>query len=706
MILTLLAILLILGIAYFQVTQGVFSALITAFASIVAAMIAFNYYEPIASALLYTRQPGLADAGMLLALFLVSMFAVLELFNLLLKDNVEMSVWTDRIGGGALGLVTGSVMVGVLVAAMQMMPVAGMMGYKPFVDNDKHSLLTREGKTNRVYADEAVVGLMGWLSGESFSGENSLDKIHDDLLLESFAAVNDSGASGRIDALPDALTVKFAKMAIKPNGTSWYNDVPLPSAPPNPDKDAKTQILVVRAHVDESAKDEDGFFVLPATQFRLVARSKQDPQQTKSYYPVGYLTYSTVDDKGWELWTAPQEDKNKPANPDEKPKPFGLTALLVARSAPSGGLYVDWVYRIDDGEVPAYMTFRRVAKATIPPLTEYNDQDKAHALDKNPLQFRKAPEPAKPVTLGLKAGSSIRPGSLQVRPKAGKAAFTEEFAKGSPAEATAHLLDLTAGKDMELGKTVPDAISCTISPDGKQAFVCTKAAAYLLTLDPMKAVKIADGEIAACWMGSRIILAERNAGDLGHMKVYNPADGKFEEWQLSGQPIASDAFASLLLAVVNPKAPKDVIAAGTLGACSIALVDGAGRINNKEIAPMATAAALPVASNSLKWIAFSSSPKGMAPKARGDKLSVTIIGVDSKVSTTVGEEAQPVGMTDAGLLVALYDASPDGSTIETYQNGKTLVLAKKAFAAVLADNKIYYVTGAGDKATLSSIDLP
>jgi hypothetical protein len=121
---------------------------------------------------------------------------------------------------------------------------------------------------------------------------------------------------------------------------------------------------------------------------------------------------------------------------------------------------------------------------------------------------------------------------------------------------------------------------------------------------------------------------------------------------------------------------------------------------------MATAAALPVASNSLKWIAFSSSPKGMAPKGKDDKLSLTIIGVDSKVSTTVGEDAQPVGVTDAGLLVALYDRSADGSTIETYQNGKTSTLMKKVFTATMADNKIYYVTGAGDKATLSSIDLP
>lgn len=377
MILILAAILLILAIAFFQITQGLFSALIMAFSSIAAAMIAFNYYEPIASALLYTRQPATADAGVLLGLFIVSLFVLLGLFNFLLKDNVEMGVWADRIGGGALGLISGAVMVGVLAVALQMLPVAEMVGYKPFNES-----LTREGNTNRLGVDEAVVGMMKTFSGGAFSGETSLQKVHSDLLLESFAAVNDAGKNGRIDALPDALNVKAASIVTSVDSAPWCKDVP------NPDKTVSTQVLVVRAHVDEQAKDENGYFVLPATQFRLVTRAKQDPQQVgKSYYPVGYLTYSTVDAKGCQLWTAPA---------DEKSKLPGLTKLLVSRPSKANGLYVDWVYRIGNDETPAYMIFRRTAKAAVPATTEHYDQDNAEALDKNPVAFPKVPEPAKP----------------------------------------------------------------------------------------------------------------------------------------------------------------------------------------------------------------------------------------------------------------------------------------------------------------------
>ena len=53
---------LVLGIAFYQVVRGLFSALIMAILSLLCAMLAFNFYEPFAQSLLYSRQPTTADA--------------------------------------------------------------------------------------------------------------------------------------------------------------------------------------------------------------------------------------------------------------------------------------------------------------------------------------------------------------------------------------------------------------------------------------------------------------------------------------------------------------------------------------------------------------------------------------------------------------------------------------------------------------------
>jgi hypothetical protein len=525
------------------------------------------------------------------------------------------------------------------------------------------------------------------LSGGSFSGDNSLDKTHSDLLLESFAAVNDAGKNGRIDAPPDALRVKSSNIVKSDESASWYKDVP------NPDKADKTQVLVVHAHIDEQAKDEDGVFVLPATQFRLVTKFKQDPLQAgKSYYPVGYLTCSG-DPKTWELWTAPADEKSK--LPD-------LTKLLVARNAKAGGLYVDWVYRIGEGETPTYMAFRRVAKAAVPAPPEdgkYTQLADEALEKKGAAQAPAAPQPAKQIKLALKAGSVVRPHSLQVSPKTGKATFIEVAAL----ENTVHLFDLTAGKDMNLAKVIPGAVACTISPDGTQAIVRANDGVYLLNLASMKAVKASDPRTAAYWMGQKVVMSTIEDGNLGHMKTFIPPDGKIEEWQVSGAPLANNAAGNQILAAANPKAPKDPIPSNDLEATvSLVILDSAGHIT-KEIAPVAGANAPPIASNSLKWAALSSSSKDAAGKAH-DKC--TVFDVDHKSSTTIDSFAQPIGITDAGLVVAATEPGPDGFTIKTYQNGKTAILVKKVAVAALADNTVYYVTGTADKAVLTSIDLP
>jgi len=368
MALILIATLLILGIAFYQVVQGVFSALIMTILSILSAAIAFGFYEPLAQ-LLYDKQPAVANGAALAALFVVSLLVLRLVFDRLIGGNVVLGVWADRIGGGVLGLISGMICVGVLATAVQMFPFgATVLTYRPF-----DSTLRRDQGLAPFYPDEFAIGLSDMLSGGSLAGKRTLSSVHPDLLLEAFAARNTAELYGRLDATPKDLLAAEA-FAPSRNVTPWSADVP-----DNPllDPTTMTTDLVVRCKVaaevaDEADKDA-GFearWALPATHFRLTCASG------RSYYPVAYLTYSG----GWEAQT-PTTDEGVP----ERAK----LAVGGPMSRGNKSLTVDWVYRIPQDDPPQYLTFRQTARAALKAEPPERMPPPTGALDKAPESRRR-----------------------------------------------------------------------------------------------------------------------------------------------------------------------------------------------------------------------------------------------------------------------------------------------------------------------------
>jgi hypothetical protein len=348
MIVFLLATILILAIAFFQATQGLYSAMIMAVLSLLSAVVAFNYYEPLGE-LLYARQPATADAIMLLGVFVILLLGLRLAADYLLRRNVVLGLWTNRVGGGLLGLWTGMLLVGVLTVVMQMLPWgASVLGYKPFDDS-----LQRGSRLLLFAPDDFVVGTINALSRQSLAGRSThrFADAHDDLLLELFCARNTAGKNGRIDTAPGALSVGQACVS---DGT-WGHDVP--SDPRLGDR--ITKVVVVRAAVNRGALDKDGWWRLPGTHFRLISESG------RSYYPVGYLVRSPT---GLECVPAPTEEGHLQA-----------ARLIVERKAGrEKALSVDWVYRViadEDGlDTPVSMVFRRICRADVrKPVTRYPD---------------------------------------------------------------------------------------------------------------------------------------------------------------------------------------------------------------------------------------------------------------------------------------------------------------------------------------------
>jgi uncharacterized membrane protein required for colicin V production len=344
MILILLATALILAIAFFQATQGFYSATIMAILSVLSVLVAFNYYEPLAASLA-PRLATAADAVALLALFVILLLVLRLAIDFFLRRNAVMDIWINRIGGGAMGLLAGTVLVGVGAIVLQMLPWGpSILGYTPFDDS-----LQRSSKLYPFAPDDFVLGTVNTLSRQSLgAGPTHLFHLrHDDLLLELFCARNTAGKNGRTDAPADALSVGNAYVS---EGAAWGSDVP---ADPRLGQQV-SKVIVIRAKVNQNAADKDKWWRLPATHFRLVTRSG------RSYYPVGYMVRST---EGIVCVPAPTEEGN-----------LHVTQLIVERPVEEKTLAIDWAYRLLPEDTPATLVFRQVSYAAVPkPIPTFPD---------------------------------------------------------------------------------------------------------------------------------------------------------------------------------------------------------------------------------------------------------------------------------------------------------------------------------------------
>jgi uncharacterized membrane protein required for colicin V production len=358
--------LLILGIAFFQIIQGLFSAMIMLILTILASAIAFNWYEPLAGAVagnLGAYAPGAA----LLALFVVTLFVFREVLDRVIRGNVVLGVWADRIGGGGFGLLTGLLLVGMLTIIMQMLPFGpSLLGYQPY---DSQFQEADAGPPR--WAADFTLGLMKTLSAGSLQpipeAAKSLENYHRDLLLESFAARNrPEGATP--SAKPGSFTVPEAfdlgvlvdvnvreQEGVAFKGDKATRDRLAEHVPQYPLTKMKTsKLYVLRTTVASEARDEiDGWLRLPATQFRLHGSDGED------YYPVAYLTYCG----GWRVNAKFVEKDSKPTDVAD------VGNLMVARLMQNTPLLtVDWVYRIPEKVAPEFVTFRQTQAVDMPAL--------------------------------------------------------------------------------------------------------------------------------------------------------------------------------------------------------------------------------------------------------------------------------------------------------------------------------------------------
>ncbi|MBN1554543.1 MAG: CvpA family protein [Phycisphaerae bacterium] len=375
MIVYALAVIMILGFAYLQMMQGLFSSIIMAVCSVFSLAAAAALYPWLAGVTnLYTLQPSIADAVSFSLVFVAVLLGLRCLADKFIKGDIYFDVIVDRAGGAVFGLFSATVMVGVLLLVLQLAPFGRVIwgNFSPYSDS-----LRRDQRIVPFFADEFVVGFSELISAGSMSASEKLTDQHDDLLLEAFCARNTAGHKGKTDVAAGALKSVELFDAAPWAGAMEKTDTPIPSNPVLGEHEP-TKVVVVRAEVNVSATDEPTphWWRLPATHFRLLCvESTGGVKQHRSFYPVGYVYYD-LDAKAFKVVAAPEGADNRPEPAKlilERPKESGVYGDdkygqgKIAQDKIN--LVMDWIYVLPRNADPEALYFRRVEAVKTPKIS-------------------------------------------------------------------------------------------------------------------------------------------------------------------------------------------------------------------------------------------------------------------------------------------------------------------------------------------------
>lgn len=299
-------------IAFFHWIQGLFSATISAILSVIAAMMAVAYYEPLTQALLKGKLADQAQGMVLVALFGGVYFVLRVVFDKLIPGNLRLPSTVDKVGGAVMGVVAGVFSVGTLALAAQMMPFgAAIAGYAPYnlaPDRTATIKLTRqvqlvdapiEGELQNDTLDQGnsamilpvdywVQQLAGHLSEATLAGDRPLERVHPDLVQELFASRVGIQAGANLVAINSP-----TRQDVKVEGAYTLEKVSQKWAQPTTirqgklaetlESGARSTLVVVRIAVSHTAAGDGNIFRFSTGAVRLVVHGKQ-------YFPIGTFT--------------------------------------------------------------------------------------------------------------------------------------------------------------------------------------------------------------------------------------------------------------------------------------------------------------------------------------------------------------------------------------------------------------------------------
>jgi len=328
----------VLGLIVFYAFEGLFNALLAAVCAIAAAVVAFNFFEPLARAM------GDSATGIGLPIALTVLFvAVMEGLRFgatkLLPGMVHFPPLVDRIGGAVLGAVPALVIAGVLAICFRLLPFGpGVMGYRALVAPPTTGQGQLFVEPLWLRPDAFTVGLVDKLSAGALSGGQVFDQIHPDYLAE-LSGFNDFAT---------ATKEPFTGMALD-NLTLYGHGEEAPGKPVKWETRTVPARGEFRDPVDKAKRSDVRTPILA-----LTVRVRQLPEEEAAVLtaPQAQLTCRTTD--GSIRTIVPQWIAENPKKPSEV-LPFPIDKSWMGKVPQN----ITLIYDLPKDCTPKYLTIKR-----------------------------------------------------------------------------------------------------------------------------------------------------------------------------------------------------------------------------------------------------------------------------------------------------------------------------------------------------------
>jgi len=419
LIFILISLLLVAGIAFFQTIQGTFSALIMVVLTILSAAVAVNYYSPLSQAMLLEHIPDYADACALAGLFFITLVVLRSIADNMIRSNVVIYQWPDRILAGVLSLPTALIIVGIGSLAFEMLPFDDqVLLFNRFRDDGKK--LSQSGIFP--YADDFTSGLLARFSRGSLQNSEKFGLVHPDWPGEVSA--------NRIGIQRESRHAVKSDKGLLTVSKAWTSESPLlvKEYPVQENRYSSTAIkvvdkrmpadgkkyLVIQLQMSPQLADSDGYHRFGWGQIRLVGFTRVPDLKTAldsnarpiNIYAIGVRDPDLPAEFNYLRVKVPLP---KPADDDEATQKYRNYGI----SSNSG--QVDVVFEVPSEDfVPWYVEYKRYARASVP------KESKAESVLPVPSASTGVPTP--PVGAQIQGGWHSQ---YQIDPQ--RTAFTNEL---------------------------------------------------------------------------------------------------------------------------------------------------------------------------------------------------------------------------------------------------------------------------------------
>lgn len=191
MFFSLIIFLMVMLVAAFWTYQGLFSSAIMFFEALIAAMLAFAFYEPLYGLLSGSLGPGMGKPIALMVIFVVSLAVFRAMTDRYVTKDVALPVAVNRVGGAVCGFFSGMMLVGMALIGIQMLPIgSAVFSFERMSYDTEKGGPTKSSAAGFLSPDKFTYGLVSMLSDGSRFGtdeDHALRRTKADLITQLYS---------------------------------------------------------------------------------------------------------------------------------------------------------------------------------------------------------------------------------------------------------------------------------------------------------------------------------------------------------------------------------------------------------------------------------------------------------------------------------------------------------------------------------------